>query len=748
MNASFTTSKEKTMATNGNHYRKLAIALTAALLAGGVATATVYTDTWTEGAQPATSHNGYITYAYHSGGGIQTMTVNPPADGDEFVFTGGKLSIMNSGSSGSGIATITASRPCKVVFKNDVYARNYKVEAPAAPIPVVTNHFYRNLVGPDYVTVLANGSLDDYEPVSIFQDYKDERNFEIDPTSGRLWLNRAQTLFPYSLVREDGKLSFQYQTPMVDKDGRKLVKVVKAELRQVGADIKMRTLAAYSVYSDASSPIDRGFDVDELWIGSDMEEMPVYQGGDTAGYGVNTVALKYVGATFILRFEGNSTSINTSYAYANARIEVADVSKVNQLGYPDARGGTIAYLDGSHTDFRQYCNAYNSAQSGAVLFATTKPTSSPSVTNTITYKLANYHWKGKAPFVVKGIEGYPMVLEVQSPNFGLPSNSTVTVKYGGIVKLSDTSTTTMFPNGVRGGTCDFIVETGGLLQQNVKWTFGKNTKVTLNGGTLLISSGDNASLQTDLMNLTLRNGALVDVAAARASLPMRIGQSAAPGLTWNVGGEGPSTNNVILDFCSYANYKKATNTFNVAKTGDYDADLVFTRPIRKHTYAPLATNVLRKIGFGTMRLNASYTVPGAVLVDGGTLKFGASGIWGGNSYRTPIFLRGGGLAAARNTSNTLGEVTFAANASISLEEGATLAFPDQSTVTWAASARLDIAIPTDADRQLLGTVKFGNSQRGLTQTQLDAIRLNGKEAVLARDGRVTYRYSGLVVIVK
>ena len=164
--------------------------------------------------------------------------------------------------------------------------------------------------------------------------------------------------------------------------------------------------------------------------------------------------------------------------------------------------------------------------------------------------------------------------------------------------------------------------------------------------------------------------------------------------------------------------------------------------------APYTTNVLRKIGFGTMLLNGAYTVPGTVIIEGGAIKLGGSNLWGDDSYRTPITLCGGGLAAVAGTSNTLGEMTLTADSRLTVEEGATMAFADLASVAWTPGARLDITIPTDAERQLLGTVKFGNSRSGLTQSQIGAIRLNGKEAVLAVDGHVTYRYTGLIFTVR
>ena len=717
-----------------------------ALLLGGAAYATVYTDAWTEDGQPASSHNGYITYAYHSAGGIQTMTVNPPADGDEFVFTGGKIKFMDN----TAAASVTVSKKCKVVLQNDAWIRNCTMTAPAAPA-VVTNHFYRNLVGADYVTVLANANLDDYEPTGIFQDYKDENGLEIDSTSGQRWLNRAQTLFPHILVREAGRLSFQYQTGAADvkaaedKEGYKVARVIKVEMRQVGADIKMRAVRAYSVYSNASAPVNHGFDVDVLWDTAEVAEQSLYTGGDAVGYGVNTVALKYVGDTFVMRLEGPGTQhVNGARPGTRARFELADVTKLEQVSYPGPTGGTIAFCDGSYNDLKWYVNSGNKSATGTFVYETTKPTSSPAVTNTISTSL---EWFGSTPFVVKGIDGYPMLLDITSAK-AYPTNSTVTVKDGGILKMS--SALNFNAGGVKGGACDFVVEKGGLLHQAANWTFGKNTDVTLNGGTLLISSGDSSSLSTDLKNLTLRNGALIDVTADRASKPMRIGQLGT-GFTWNVGGYAPSTNNVLVQFCSYGANKVSTNTFNVAKTGDgsFDADLVFTKPIQMHggtvTYT---TNVLRKIGFGTMRLNGAYTVPGTVLIEGGAIKLGASDLWGDSSKKTPIVLCGGTLAAAANTSNGLGRVTLTADSGLKLEEGACFTCDDLSAVAWADGAILNVTIPTTSDKVLLGSVRFGTSQIGLTESQIQAIRINGKKAMLDRGGWLQYRQIGTRIVIR
>ncbi|MBR2838650.1 MAG: hypothetical protein IKE55_07705 [Kiritimatiellae bacterium] len=711
----------------------------ATLLSGGFAQAAVYTDSWTEGAMPASSHNGYIAYAYHTDSGIKSVTVNPPADGDVFVFTGGKIKFMDN----AAAATVSASKKCKVVFQNDVWIRNFTMTAPAAPA-VVTNHFYRNLVGTEYVTVLANANLDDYEPVSILQDWKDERNYEVDPTSGQHWLNRAQTLNPNHLVRGPGKMTFQYQTARgTAKNGRQVVKVIKAELKQVGADVKIRAVAAYSAYSDAPDLVNLGFDVDALWIGTNMVEEALYTGGDTVGYGFNTVALKYVGDTFVMRVEGTGTQhVNSARPGARARIELADASRLEKASYPAPTGGTVAFLDGSYDDFRWYVNSVNRSSTGTFVYETTKPTSSPAVTNTI--QLSSMEWFGRTPFVVGGIEGYPMLLNIANAKY-LPTNSTVTAKCGGIVKLGADGSNHI---GVKGGACSFVVEKGGVLQQAANYVFGTNTMVTLNGGRLQLGVGDPYAYDvgTDLPLATLRNGALIESRHTDSSRTLRIGRSTR-GATWCVGGESPSTNNVAIQFYGPSN-KTATNTFNVAKTGDYDADFVCNGGIGMYTGTTGITNVLRKIGHGTMLVKGNCTVPADALIEGGTFKLGASNIWRGYwttfsttspNYKAddpppPIVLCGGTFAAAANTSNGLGRVALAADSGLKLEEGACITCYDQSSVEWNPDARLNIAIPTNSRGDLLASVRFGTTANGLTESQLASIRVNGRKVALDKDG--------------
>ena len=265
---------------------------------------------------------------------------------------------------------------------------------------------------------------------------------------------------------------------------------------------------------------------------------------------------------------------------------------------------------------------------------------------------------------------------------------------------------------------------------------------------------------TDLPLATLRNGAVIESRHTDSTRTLRIGRST-EGATWCVGGESPSTNNIAIQLYGPLN-KTATNTFNVAKTGDYDADFVCTRGIGMYTGTTGLTNVLRKIGHGTMLVNGNCTVPADVLIEGGTFKLGASNIWRGyyatlgtsnsaynpNDPPPPIVLCGGTFAAAANTSNGLGRVTLTADSGLRLEEGACFTCYVQSSVAWSSNARLDVSIPTNSVGALLGSVRFGDSENGLTEDQVRSIRLNGRHAMLDRAGWLQYRKLGMKLIVR
>ena len=337
-------------------------------------------------------------------------------------------------------------------------------------------------------------------------------------------------------------------------------------------------------------------------------------------------------------------------------------------------------------------------------------------------------------------------------------NGRVRVAENGILKLNAEGVN---GTGLKSGKCDFEVEKGGILQQAKMHVFGHTSMVSLNGGKLQLSVDEPYDWDTgsDIPLLTLRNGAVIKSVSSNSGKYLRIGRTV-PGAIWYVSGETPSTNDVMLQFYGPFNVT-VTNTFNVAKLGDYDADFVCTKGIGMYTgTASYRTNVLRKVGHGTMLVKGNCTVPADTLIEGGTFKLGASNIWRGyattltnSNYNPddpppPIVLCGGTFAAAANTSNGLGRVTLTADSGIMLEEGSCFTCYDQSSVAWNANAQLDVTIPTNSVGDLLGAVRFGTTKNGLTESQICSIRLNGKRAALDNAGWLMYRQSGMTLIIK
>ena len=70
------------------------------------------------------------------------------------------------------------------------------------------------------------------------------------------------------------------------------------------------------------------------------------------------------------------------------------------------------------------------------------------------------------------------------------------------------------------------------------------------------------------------------------------------------------------------------------------------------------------------------------------------------------------------------------------------------TDAWTEGAILNVTIPTTSDKALLGSVRFGTSKDGLTKSQLQAIRLNGKNATLDSAGWLQYRIVGTRIVIR
>ena len=658
---------------------------------------------WKSGETPSSVLDGRVVITYDSEDKILSMKVTPENSG-KIIFTGEKMQFHTA----SGDGYITNAAPGTLVFRNEVGMRSLSmsVETPCD----LTWEGYSTFVGGEWVT-LANGvNLDDYEPGETVQTAKSETGDTL-----YYWANRGYRMYPCSIFREPGRLVFQYQTKTDNVSGRKCVMVVKLELMQFGSDVRMRIASpAYKVWSDADSQIDRGFDVDALWIGADKEAVPLRTtGSSVTGIGINTVMLKYVGIRAVCRFEGAVTITGSAVPCRGTRFEVA--YKLNNQTYPNPKeGGVFALMDRSRDI--TWCSSIGT---GTFLFETTKPLA-PYATNKVSVT-GDWLSSGRGDFVVKGLPESPMILDILD-NRALPPNGRAIVKSGGILRLSASGVDAF--SGLKDGTCAIHVERGGIVQQGNVDVFATNQVLIVDGGVLELGTGicsDN-SVGTDIHRITLRNGARV---MNSGNKDLCIGNTLG-GSMWTVSGESPSTNTATAKFRA-SNGKTPTNTFNVVSTGNEYADFVWAADFLAYEDATGGhSGVMRKTGYGTMAIDGRYEIPGEVVVEGGFLRLASSGMWGRDDIgRTPIVLAGGGLAVDSGTTNILGDLVVKADSVLLCGEGSELRFPDISGTAWTDGKTLSFNIPTNSAGAFLSSVRFGNKAAALSDIQLWSLNVNG-----------------------
>jgi len=85
---------------------------------------------------------------------------------------------------------------------------------------------------------------------------------------------------------------------------------------------------------------------------------------------------------------------------------------------------------------------------------------------------------------------------------------------------------------------------------------------------------------------------------------------------------------------------------------------------------------------------------------------------------------------------------------MTIDEGACFTCYDQLDVAWNADATLQVTIPADSNGELLGTLRFGTDKGGLSPKQLAQVRINGRQALLDRDGWLKSFYPGLSITIR
>lgn len=681
---------------------------------------------WQAGERPSSILDGRVVFTYDDKGEILTMKVSPE-NGGRIIFTGDKMQFHSSDGSGT---YITNTAPGSVIFQNEVGMRSLSAYVKTSDLKWMG---YSKFIGEDWVTIAENANIDDYEPDESVQYDKSENGETL-----YYWANRGYRMYPCCIVRDQGRMTFQFQSKTDSASGRKYVMVVKMEARQSGNNIQMRAIApAYKVWSDSSTPLDRGFDVDTLWIGIDKEAYPLrISGSSVTGCGINTVSMKHVRINAVYRFEGPVTITGSATPYRGTKFEIA--YKLNDPTYPNVRNGGTFSLQNRNRDL-----SWSASGGGGVFeFASTAY-----MHNGYTVSVTG-DWlpSGNGEFVVKGIENSPMVLDVVD-NRALPSNGVATVKEGGVLRLSAAGADEF--RGARNGSCVFRVEKGGILQQRNVNVFATNQVIELNGGKLELGWNDigGEDVGTDLCRVTLKNGANI---VNNSEKPLCLGLHTGQASFWIVTGTAPSTNNATVKFCA-SKGMAISNTFNVVSTGGADADFVWSADFLPYSHEGASLpGVLRKIGTGKMLINGRYDIPGAVVVEGGSIELGKSYSWGRtDADRASLVLCGGVFAAADATTNMLGKVVLKENSNLVLGENSSLAIQDLSDVEWAAGKTLDVSVPTNSAGVFLSSISFGSAASGLTEEQRLSLCVNGGIRFVVDDnGSLRPLRLGMVVILK
>ncbi len=259
--------------------------------------------------------------------------------------------------------------------------------------------------------------------------------------------------------------------------------------------------------------------------------------------------------------------------------------------------------------------------------------------------------------------------------------------------------------------------------------FGREngTKVELDGSTI------NLSQETYLNTLILSNGSHV-----AGSVQFRAGYK--ENGYFYIRGSGASTIDSKLYVFSY-NSSERTVTIDVADTtADESVDLNFNSVVTADSSFPNVYMV--KTGEGTMRMSAANNLTyKPFCISEGVVRVGASSVFSASSK---VSLDGGTLEVEGDVAASVGEFTLLANSTISLEDGATLAFADASSLEWT-----DGAILTVSGDLKKSTLTFGSSSSALTSAQQSALyHEDGRRLMLNENGRVVAVASGLVIICK
>lgn len=267
-------------------------------------------------------------------------------------------------------------------------------------------------------------------------------------------------------------------------------------------------------------------------------------------------------------------------------------------------------------------------------------------------------------------------------NLGASATRTIT--------LGNTSVQAL--NGIISGALSNLIlsaTAAGTLSLGGANTYGSNT--TINGGTMLLTTGANRLPTTTGLTLANTSGAVLNLNGQNQTVA-------------SLAGGGASGGNITLGSAAFT----VNQTSNTAYAGVISG-----------------TGTLTKTGAGTLALSGTNTYTGLTTITAGILQLGAANVIAAGN----ISLNGGTFSTGATTgfSETMGTLNLNANSIISLGTGThDLTFANSSGVAWAGTT-LTISgwAGTVGVGGSAGRIFFGNTTGTLTSAQLATITFTG-----------------------
>lgn len=332
---------------------------------------------------------------------------------------------------------------------------------------------------------------------------------------------------------------------------------------------------------------------------------------------------------------------------------------------------------------------------------------------------------------VTGTAAAPKHLEIADAA-AMPTSGEILVGAYGSLELNVPGVTQI--NGITKGTKISVAANGRLLVKQAYSLSAQDSYVTVDGGVMLMrpaSSGDDSGGYA--YDVTLKNGARLVGGAPRFR---RRGS----GAFIHACGISPSFIDTGLIVWSYDTTTPGTLTLDVENvTDDAEPDLTVAKSLRATATADYADVNVVKTGHGTVLLNGGWNLPRAPKLQAGTWLQGTSA-----TTDVGLSLEGGSFAVAAGTTNEVGVLAVSASGGISVGANAKLSFAASGAEVWASDVLLSIEGDLTQD-----TLRFGTDANGLTRTQLNRMRVDGKKVMLDANGYLRERpVSGLMILFK